>query len=113
MFAGIVVERLVKNRVLSGSIYLKSRRHGSTRRESRGSYAVEYELRVDDVPWDTEQQAAISPTRGIDMGVEKPLDPVKRFALQIAPVIFVDKARCRDRRSCGAASQFGLSLLRQ
>ena len=47
------------------------------------------------------------------MSVEKPLDPVKRFALQIAPVIFVDKARCRDRRSCGAASQFGLSLLRQ
>jgi hypothetical protein len=24
------------------------------------------------------------------MGVEKPLDPVKRFTLQIAPVIFVD-----------------------
>lgn len=71
---------------------------------------IEQRPSIEYCPRQSQQKAAASPVGGVGMGVEVALYPVERFAFEIAPVIFVDEARGRDRRSRRAASQLGLLL---
>ena len=71
---------------------------------------IEQRSSIEYCPRQSQQKAAAPPVGGIDMGVEVALYPVERIAFEVAPVIFVDEARGRDRRARGAASQLSLLL---
>ena len=63
---------------------------------------IEYCLRQ------SQKKAAGTPVSGVDVGVEIAFYPVKRIALEVAPMVFIDEAGGGNRRARGAASQLGL-----